>query len=239
MMQVYRRLSSIKALSFDLDDTLYDNHPVIRRVENEMALWLHQHHPISSQLSSQQWKELKFQLAETHPELKHDVTIWRKTQIEQGLKQLGYDNLKAKEASEDGIKHALWLRNQVDVPLESHQTLQALKEKFPLIAITNGNVDVHEIGLGQYFDLVLKAGPDGRSKPHQDMFLAASHHLGLPQEQILHVGDHLISDVSGAKKCGFSTCWINTSISPITEHHQARVLPDIEIENVSELLYLI
>lgn len=239
MMKVYRRLNSIKALSFDLDDTLYDNHPVIRRVESEMAIWLHQHHPISGQLSLQQWKELKFQLAETHPELKHDVTIWRKTQIEQGLKQLGYDNLKAKKASEDGIKHALWLRNQVDVPLESHQTLQALKEKFPLIAITNGNVDVHEIGLSQYFNLVLKAGPDGRSKPYPDMFLTASNHLGLPQEQILHVGDHLISDVSGAKKCGFSTCWINTSMNPITEHHQVSVLPDIEIENVSELLYLV
>ncbi|MFC1237567.1 5-amino-6-(5-phospho-D-ribitylamino)uracil phosphatase YigB [Vibrio sp. F74] len=238
-MKVYRRLNSIKALSFDLDDTLYDNHPVIRKVESEMAIWLRQHHPISAQLSFQQWKELKLQLAETRPELKHDMTLWRKTQIEQGLKQLGYNNLKAKKASEEGIEHALWLRNQVDVPFESHQTLQALKEKFPLIAITNGNVDVHEIGLSQYFDLVLKAGPDGRSKPYPDMFLAASDYLDLPQEQILHIGDHLISDVSGSKRCGFSTCWINTSMKPIAEHHQARVLPDIEIENVSELLYLV
>ena len=35
-MQFYRSFRSPKALTFDLDDTLYDNHPVILRAEQAM-----------------------------------------------------------------------------------------------------------------------------------------------------------------------------------------------------------
>lgn len=238
-MQIYRRLNNIKALSFDLDDTLYDNHPVIRKVESEMAIWLHTHHPISAKFTLQQWTNLKFQLAADNPELKHDVTAWRQTQIEYGLAQLGYSRQKAKLAAKEGIKHALWLRNQVDVPLESHETLQALSRKFPLVAITNGNVDVNEIGLDSYFGLVLRAGPDGRAKPYSDMFKSTANYLNLPPRQILHVGDHPISDIKGAIRAGFASCWINTKNNTIIDEGQMRILPDIEIKDIRDLSKLL
>ena len=47
-MHFYRSTGPIKAMSFDLDDTLYDNRPVIRHVEQQMVLWLHSHHPLSA-----------------------------------------------------------------------------------------------------------------------------------------------------------------------------------------------
>ena len=34
-MKFYRPLGPIKAITFDLDDTLYDNHPVIRKTTAE------------------------------------------------------------------------------------------------------------------------------------------------------------------------------------------------------------
>lgn len=238
-MQIYRRINTIKALSFDLDDTLYDNHPVIRKVESEMATWLHTHHPISANYSLQQWKDIKFHLADANPELKHDVTAWRQQQIEQGLKQLGYDDHKAKLAAENGIKHALWLRNQVDVPLETHQTLQALSKVFPLVAITNGNVNVSKIGLDRYFQLVLKAGPNGRAKPYSDMFNTTAQFLNLPPSQILHVGDHPISDIRGAITSGFASCWINMRSRTVIRERQMCRLPDIEIQDIRDLLKLL
>ncbi len=239
-MKIYRCLPTIKALTFDLDDTLYDNHPVMHKLECEMVKWLHQHHPISANYTLDQWQTIKRELLKTWPELKHDVTLWRKTQIAEGLKQLGYSTAKAEQASQESMKEALRLRNQVDVPQESHDTLQALSQHFPLIAITNGNVDVHQIGLGGYFDLILKAGSDGRSKPCRDMFVTAANHLKLPYHQILHVGDHLISDVSGAKRRGFSACWINNTPEKSMLHAtQGNTLPDLEIQHISELLLLL
>ncbi|MCV5262976.1 5-amino-6-(5-phospho-D-ribitylamino)uracil phosphatase YigB, partial [Escherichia coli] len=44
-MKFYRRIEPIKAMTFDLDDTLYDNYPVIVRMERELLAWLKHHHP--------------------------------------------------------------------------------------------------------------------------------------------------------------------------------------------------
>lgn len=35
-MHVYRQLTSIAEITFDLDDTLYDNRPVIAKTEQEL-----------------------------------------------------------------------------------------------------------------------------------------------------------------------------------------------------------
>ena len=75
-MHIYRRLKEVKAISFDLDDTLYDNYPVIVRVEKEMVKWLHHHHPVSASVPVEKWHQFKKQVLTGQPELKHDVTRW-------------------------------------------------------------------------------------------------------------------------------------------------------------------
>ncbi len=39
-MRFYRPVGQISALTFDLDDTLYDNRPVISRTERESMLFV-------------------------------------------------------------------------------------------------------------------------------------------------------------------------------------------------------
>ncbi len=238
-MRIYRGLQPIKAMTFDLDDTLYDNWPVIMKVEKEMAQWLFQEHPVSTSLSLEEWQAVKQQVALENPQLKHDVTLWRKTQIKTGLLQLGYSQQQAEQAAHDGIEYALWLRNQVDVPQETHRVMAELTQRVPLVAITNGNVDPYKIGLGQYFQLILKAGPDGRAKPYPDMFDKAQQYLGFDANNILHVGDHLRTDVYGAKKNGFQACWFNDTGSNLYLSSKASVLPDVEIDQLSDLMRLI
>ena len=171
--------------------------------------------------------------------MKHDVTVWRETQIKSGLLQLGYSQQQAEQAAREGIEHALWLRNQVNVPDETHRVMTELSQGIPLVAITNGNVDPHKIGLGQYFQLILKAGPDGRAKPCPDMFEKAQQHLDCDAENILHVGDHLKTDVYGAKQNGFQACWFNDTGSNLYLSSKASVLPDVEIDQLSDLMRLI
>ncbi|PWI31891.1 5-amino-6-(5-phospho-D-ribitylamino)uracil phosphatase YigB [Vibrio albus] len=237
-MQFYRRPSPIQAMSFDLDDTLYDNRPVIERLEQEMIVWLHNHHPLTATLPLNAWSKLKQDIATASPQLRHDVTLWRKMQIKHGLIQLGYSESSAETASEAAIQQVLWLRNQVDVPDNTHNVMAELAAKIPLVAITNGNVDPHRIGLGDYFQLILKAGPDGRSKPFADMFSQAAEFLELPPENILHIGDHLKTDVTGALHAGFQACWINDQKKNIITEKYSRLLPHIEINRLEELLLL-
>lgn len=238
-MKIYRGIKAIKAISFDLDDTLYDNQPVIRRLEQKMLVWLEQQFPKTEALSPQDWKRLKHQVVVIEPSLCHNVTLWRQKQIELGLKQAGYSDLQAEKGSVKGIDKAMELRNDIEVPEQTHMVMQLLKAKLPLIAITNGNVDPNAIGLEKYFHSVLKAGIDGNAKPDGKMFQVAARRLGLKPEEILHVGDHLTTDVHGAKQAGYLACWINLTGNHLGAQKSVPTLPDIEISDLKQLLYLI
>lgn len=237
-MQFFRQLKPIQAMTFDLDDTLYDNRPIIRQVEAQMVRWLHFHHPISTSQSLSWWHELKHSLAKQDPWLLNDVTLWRFKQIEQGLFKLGYNESQAKQAASDAIDEVLRLRSDFSVPSEPHRVLAQLSQRLPLVAITNGNVDVDVIGIGEYFSLVLKAGPDGYAKPHGELFAKAQSHLSIAAEHILHVGDHLVSDVLGAKRSGFQACWYNDQGENVGHNKKTRVLPDVEINQLADLVRL-
>ena len=238
-MHFYRRLKPILAMSFDLDDTLYDNRPVIRRLESELLVWLHYHYPATRTMTTQDWLAVKIQQAEQNPALKHDVTLWRFRQLEAGFIACGYKKESAKQAAELGLAHALSLRNQVDVPELSHQVLAKLSQKMPLVALTNGNVDAEKIGVAHYFRHIFMSGRDGLAKPHADMFEKSAAKLAIPPENILHVGDHVRTDVMGSKQNGFQACWFNDQQRQLHKERRVTSLPDIEINCLSELLTLI
>ena len=75
-MRFYRGLQPFKVMSFDLDDTLYDNSDVIRLAE-ERFLQCVQEHSQLSELTSEYWREWKWQLAEKDPLIAEDVIAWR------------------------------------------------------------------------------------------------------------------------------------------------------------------
>ncbi len=62
-------------------------------------------------------------------------------------------------------------------------------------------VDPHKIGWA-ILSVVLKPGPVGRQNPTR-ICLKSAAILGFLLNSILHVGDHLRTDVYGAKKNGF------------------------------------
>ncbi len=237
-MIFYRQLCPVRAMTFDLDDTLYDNKPVILETEAKAMAWMHQNHPVSASRSNRWWHEVKRQVLAEDSWLKNDVTAWRHRQIVTGLGLLGYSPLQAEKAAGELIEQVLYYRSDFVVPQAAHQVLETLSQAMPLVAITNGNVDVERIGLSDYFALVLKAGPDGYAKPHRALFDKATTFLGLPPSQVLHVGDHLVSDVQGAKNSGLSACWFNDQSKNIIEQSRATILPDVEVQDLQELVLL-
>lgn len=237
-MRFYRTLLPIAAISFDLDDTLYDNQPVIEKLQRQVTAWLHHYYPRSTQKEAAWWEVIKQQVAIQKPELKQDVTQWRFVQIQQGLMALGYSYQQAQLAASGAIMEMQRWRSAFEVPADNKATLVYLAQHYPLVAITNGNVDVHNIGLGSCFSAVFQAGIDGAAKPDPDLFKRAQHYLKLEPHQILHVGDHLVSDVLGAKYSGFQTCWLNTQQCTLRHCVSACLLPDLEINHLPSLRQL-
>ncbi|MDT3624381.1 5-amino-6-(5-phospho-D-ribitylamino)uracil phosphatase YigB [Cronobacter malonaticus] len=238
-MYFYRPLGAIAALTFDLDDTLYDNRPVIARTEQETLAFMQRYHPRLSAFTAADLHRARTALRQQEPEIYHDVTEWRRRAIEQVMLEAG---LTAHEASEGANKAMLnfarW-RSRIEVPEENLEALQQLAKKWPLVAITNGNAEPEQFGLGGLFQFVLRAGPHGRAKPYSDMYHLAAQKLGVAPEAILHVGDDLTTDVAGAIRSGVQACWINLLDGDLMQIDDSRLLPHLEISRLASLTSLI
>ncbi|MGB7801888.1 5-amino-6-(5-phospho-D-ribitylamino)uracil phosphatase YigB [Buttiauxella sp.] len=238
-MHFYRPLGTIAALTFDLDDTLYDNRDVILRTERESMSFVQNYHPKLSHLQRPDFLRIRHALRLAEPEIYHDVTEWRRRAVEQAMLDVGLSAEEASAGAQASMENFARWRSQIDVPQETHDTLAALAEKWPLVAITNGNAEPHLFGLDHYFKFVLRAGPHGRSKPFNDMYHLAAEKLNVPLGHILHVGDDLTTDVAGAIRSGLQACWINLCDGDLMQIDDSRLLPHLEISQLASLTALI
>ena len=196
----------IRAITFDLDDTLWPIAPVIERAERLMHRWLAENcPPVARRHSIRDLRRMRMKLDLQRPELGHDFALMRRTVLQQAMGPLGYDA----EMIETAYQVFYAARNQVELYPDVKPALTLLGDRFRLAAISNGNADLEKIGLGRPLGISIHACDVGYLKPHPKMFHAAAERLGLPAGQILHVGDHLQHDVAGAQRVGMRAVWIN------------------------------
>jgi putative hydrolase of the HAD superfamily len=183
-------VNGIRTITLDLDDTLWDLHPVIQRAEQRLYEWLGERYPrITKMFEPLDIREVRSRVVEEHFDRKHDLTF-----------------------------------------------LRALRERFTLIAVTNGNADLETIGISDLFDDHVNAAMAGAAKPERPIFDVAVKAGGASAAETLHVGDHPLYDVHGAKQAGLRTAWVNRDGSAWPAEYE---LPDAEIAHVGELLALI
>lgn len=238
-MHFYRPLRPVAAMTFDLDDTLYDNHPVIKRTALESHASLQAYHPALAEYTAEQYQQVRNRLLAAEPEIYHDVSEWRRRAVEQSMLDVGLDAAQAKNGSREVMAVFAHWRSQIEITDETHAVLATLASRIPLVAVTNGNAEPHLCGLDKYFRFILRAGPDGRAKPYQDMFHSAAQRLNLPPERILHVGDDLTTDVAGAVRYGMQACWINLREGNLMQIEDTRLLPTVEISQLASLTALV
>lgn len=235
-MHFYRRWQPVKALSFDLDDTLYDNGPAIVNAEQWLLEHLKSEYLACAMLDKARWLEHKRVLLRKHPELCHDVSACREQLLLQLLHQGGMALAPAQAIARDLLRQFLIKRSMVNVSEQTHQLLRGLAERYPLFVITNGNLDLQQAGLSHYFSAVYKAGGGYRMKPCGDMFMALLRQQGLAPQDVLHIGDHPITDVQGARLHGFRAAWLNDRQQ---SSHCLTQLPDVELAHLTELTDLL
>lgn len=228
-MQVFKALNPISVLSFDLDDTLYDNKSVIAAAEAAMLQSLAKCAPITANYDSEFWWQQRRMLAKTIPEIRHDMGRWRLLGIEAGLIHLGLSQCEAGEIAELAYAAFWQARTTISIAPDVTQLLTELARQYQLIAITNGNACIKKMGLGDVFAFSLQAGPDGRMKPYPDLFLNAAKRLNVKPEAILHIGDSHRADVLGALNAGCQAAWLDHYQQPVA------VLPHIRLSHLQQL----
>ena len=220
----------VKVISFDLDDTLWNGHQVILHAEQAMLDWMTANTPqVLSQLSQTQLRDKKFQFIKSQPYLRNKISLARQQFLQALFQEFGYQQAQQlAQACFDAFYEA---RQNVVLFDDVLETLSALKKEYQLIAITNGNADIHKTGLGHIFDFCLQAESFSRPKPHPDIFCHALERIGCSAEQVLHVGDHPVHDMQGAFDVGMRTCWLDDGKRQWDQDFE----PDFVIESISGL----
>lgn len=217
MWHFHQRLQPFTAISFDLDDTLYDNVPVIQRAEQLLADHIGAAWPAVSDLDAEDWRQLRDVVAAENAELASDMTALRLATLTRGLTERGVSEHQARALANEGMEVFLHARNDVLIAQEVHTLLAELATRYPLVAVSNGNADIYRLGLGDYFEKAFHPGQGRRGKPYSDLFSAAANHLQLAQpKHLLHVGDHPVSDVQGALRYGAQAVWFAPKAPPVS-----------------------
>ncbi|MFC3122441.1 HAD-IA family hydrolase [Agaribacter flavus] len=239
-MIIHKPLPKIKAISFDLDDTFYNNWPYIRAAEQHLLHYISEHYPQAAHYSRQDWTLFKLKALKEQPELAHHVSALREVTL---TKAFVFAEMNA-----DDIPNAVskcfdafyGKRSDFIVPKGIRRLLRSLSNRLPIVAITNGNVDCKKIGISKYFSHILLAGKDGRMKPAADMFNKASVLLGIAPDSMLHVGDNLEKDIKGASDAGYNTAWYAADREMnLRDERDATILPNVQLKHLKELKRII
>jgi HAD superfamily hydrolase (TIGR01549 family) len=225
-------IARVKAISLDLDDTLWPVLPTIERAEKVLHQWLVEHAPMAAALfsSPSALREIREYMLASKPALKHDMSALRRESIRLALYRAGEDPLLADAAFEAFFAE----RQNVDLFEDAGPALEFLVARFPLVSISNGNADVQRVGLAAYFRASISAREFGVGKPDPRIFHAAAGAVDVLPQDVLHVGDDATLDALGALNAGMQAVWVNRADHP-WPHEQE---PHLTIASLTELCNL-
>lgn len=225
-------MNGIRTITLDLDDTLWDVGPVIRRAESCLRDWLDRNYPrITARFGPDEVRAVREEVMRDHGDRTHDLSFLRRTVLKRMADAAGYAAFPVDEAF-DVFDVA---RNEVTLFPEALPTLEALRRRYVLVAVTNGNADLDRIGIRELFDGVVSAASAGAAKPARRIFEVAVAAGGAGVDATVHVGDHPHHDVHGAREAGLRAVWVNRRAEPWPGEFPE---PDAEVRHVGELCAL-
>ncbi|HEM2786181.1 TPA: HAD family hydrolase [Streptococcus suis] len=220
----------MKALIFDVDDTLYNQiQPFERALERHIEVAREQIEPLY--LSFRRYADEVFETTAIGKMSLKDSHIYR---MKHALADFGYQ-----------VSDATALAIQIDYDYFQGQI--ELSPVFPEIfswcqaqgiamgIITNGPYrhqlrKIRTMGLVNWFELehVLISGQVGITKPNPAIFQLMEERLGMSGEDICYLGDSFENDVVGAKAANWKAIWFNhrKRVEPIAPYQADKVVID-------------
>jgi putative hydrolase of the HAD superfamily len=222
-----------RAVSLDLDNTLWDTPPVLVRAEAKLRRWLEAELPaLAERYDSAAFTALRLEVLAGEPGRAHDLSWIRTEALRRAARASGYEDAHADRAFEVFLA----ARNDIEPFDEVRPALARLAARLPLYALTNGNACVRRVGLGDHFAAAIDPVRAGAAKPDPRIFAELVGVAGVPPATILHVGDDPEADVEGARLAGLVSVWMNRTG---TKWGASFAPPDHEITDLDELVVLV
>ncbi|GAB3795689.1 HAD family hydrolase [Humibacter antri] len=234
--------ASIRAVLFDLDDTLFAHRDAVERGLLTYVRGLG--HP--------------YDAADADAE----IAFWRRLEEHHYHRYLGgevsYEEQRRARAREYAARHGVVLTPEAAAAWYSdyfeHYTdawslyddalpcLDSLRARLPGVLIgiiTNGELDyqlrkMDAIGIRDRFDTIVASGDVGITKPDVRIFRLACTRLGVEPECAAYVGDRLGTDAIGAVRAGLAGVWIDRYRAEVSDAERA-VADELGVMRITRL----
>lgn len=221
----------IKYVLFDVDDTLLDfgkaESAAIGKTFERIGI------PVTeelirrySEINAQQWARFE------RGEISRERLLTERFDIL--FSELGLHNIPS-EMAQASYEYLLGIGHYFVDGAEA--LLEALKDKYELYIVSNGNASVQDrrlksAGIIPYFSDIFISERVGFNKPSAEFFDACFERIpGFERDKAIIVGDRLSSDIQGGINAGVKTCWFN----PKGEAPDPDIPADYEIKHLGEL----
>ncbi|MDG2639408.1 HAD family hydrolase [Vibrio parahaemolyticus] len=231
----------LKAIFFDMDETLCGTSQADKAAGPKFAAWIQQTYPQVSDPQAFLQRYLQGVYKKLNAEFPQLVALLPdENAFRCGLIQT--------ILAEDGIHIDAEQAQQAQHYFDSarmgaftffpgvKEMLTDLRKHYKLVVITNGPIfsqhpKLKATQMDEWVDHIIVGGEEPEEKPAASIFQKALNLVDIKPEEALHIGDSLAADIAGANNMGILSVWVNaTGASNPTE-----ITPNFEIRETVEL----
>ncbi len=231
----------IKAVFFDLDETLCDSDTAWDIAQSETFQRLHKHYPnVSEEAITNAWRTVHQRLFQQLDAGKCAMAEVRDSRFPCLFNALGLPTDKVMEELSDSFctryLTGLYLYDDATVLEELHA--------YHVGIITNGAHDEHtdsqlskvrHLGLMERIQSLTISGEIGSRKPNLEIFRVACERADVLPEEAIFIGDSVQNDIVGANRAGITSVLINRK-SDVLIPKTADEQPDYTVSSLHEVL---
>ncbi len=226
-------LSGVTAITFDVDNTLWNFDEVMRGALGAVLEKLSQIDPEAARsLDIDRMVAIRNETQDRLRGRVNDLNAIREESMKQTLREAG----RPDDELGSHLTQVYFHRRDAARALfpDVRPALERLAPSYRLGLLSNGNTGADALGIGGMVSFeVFSQDHGGIEKPDPRIFEIAVEQAGCPAGEIAHVGDSLENDVGGASNAGFRPVWLNrTGASSDTS-------AEIEIKSLGELVALL
>ncbi|KAM9316776.1 N-acylneuraminate-9-phosphatase [Gastrophryne carolinensis] len=208
-------LNGIKAIFFDLDNTLIDTSGASKKAIEEVVNLLKDKGRFTEEQALAICNHFQAKLLhERFNPSKMTIDDLRVLHWEDSMQEIRPGDLKhlATEC------YALWKTKRLQLmtlPESTKNMLRELRKSVQLVLLTNGERQVQRekieaCGAGPFFDAMVVGGEHSEEKPAPSIFFHCCDLVSVKPEDCVMVGDNLETDIQGGLNAGLkATIWIN------------------------------
>lgn len=224
-------MPEIKAIFFDLDDTLVNSKEAEHDASIEFKKLFKEFDGMEDEYFASLWRKLANEQYERYARKEISFERNRINRIIELFSLVGIEK-KDDEAKEIFDKYLYFYEKNWKVYGDVIETLDKLKTQYKLGIITNGNgiqqrKKMELTKIRDFFSEIIISGEVGFSKPSREIFEIACSKIKENPEDCLMVGDNFKLDIQGSENAGLNPIWVNRKNEENEYENQVKELKEI------------